>query len=86
MTPTQPPGLRADERDPLYDDAYIRGVAVGFAADDSRRITLLRIADRVQARAALTPQPATSEEREGRRRLRLRLMNCAALFKLRPTR
>lgn len=34
--------------DPLYDDAYLRGVAVGFAEGDSRRETLLRIADRVQ--------------------------------------
>lgn len=34
--------------DPLYDDAYIRGVAIGFAEGDSRRETLLRIADRVQ--------------------------------------
>lgn len=32
----------------LYDDAYLRGVAIGFPAGDSRRETLLRIADSVQ--------------------------------------
>jgi uncharacterized Fe-S cluster-containing protein len=34
--------------DPLYDDAYLRGVAIGFPEGDSRRETMLRIADRVQ--------------------------------------
>jgi len=47
--------------DPLHDDAYVRGVAVGFAEDDSRRTTLLRIADRMQKLAA-APQPAPSAQ------------------------
>lgn len=49
--------------DPIYDDAYVRGVAVGFAEDDSRRTTLLRIADRIEARASApsTPPPAVVE-------------------------
>lgn len=34
--------------DPLYDDAYLRGVAIGFPEGDSRRETILSIADRVQ--------------------------------------
>lgn len=33
---------------PLHDDAYIRGVAVCFPEGDSRRDTLLEIADRMQ--------------------------------------
>lgn len=44
--------------DPLHDDAYVRGVAVGFAADDSRRTTLLRIADRIEALASAPAAPA----------------------------
>lgn len=49
--------------DPIYDDAYVRGVAVGFAEDDSRRTTLLRIADRIEARASApsTSPPAVVE-------------------------
>jgi hypothetical protein len=47
--------------DPLHDDAYVRGVAVGFVEDDSRRTTLLRIADRMQKLAA-APQPAPSAQ------------------------
>lgn len=43
--------------DPIYDDAYVRGVAVGFAEDDSRRTTLLRIADRIEARASAPSTP-----------------------------
>ena len=43
--------------DPIYDDAYVRGVAVGFAEDDSRRTTLLRIADRIEALASAPSTP-----------------------------
>jgi len=49
--------------DPLHDDAYVRGVAVGFVEDDSRRTTLLRIADRMQKLAA-SPQPEPSAQGE----------------------
>ena len=49
--------------DPLHDDAYVRGVAVGFVEDDSRRTTLLRIADRMQKLAA-SPQPEPSAKGE----------------------
>lgn len=37
--------------DPLHDDAYLRGVALGFPQGDTRRWTLCRIADRVEAAA-----------------------------------
>ncbi len=47
--------------DPLHDDAYVRGVAVGFVEDDSRRTTLLRIADRMQKLVA-SPQPEPSAQ------------------------
>ncbi|MDQ5959014.1 MAG: hypothetical protein QG592_92, partial [Pseudomonadota bacterium] len=46
--------------DPIYDDAYVRGVAVGFAEDDSRRTTLLRIADRIEARASAPSTPPSA--------------------------
>lgn len=42
---------------PLHDDAYIRGVALGFPKDDSRREILLAIADRVQHRNETYQKP-----------------------------
>ncbi len=43
--------------DPLHDDAYIRGVAIGFPEGDSRRATLMGIADRVQQRNETYQKP-----------------------------
>ena len=44
-----PPAVAAVHTDPLYDDAYLRGVALGFPQGDSRRWNLCRIADRIEA-------------------------------------
>lgn len=65
VAPAPEPSAQAvrEPGDPLHDDAYVRGVAVGFVEDDSRRTTLLRIADRMQKLAA-SPQPAPSAQGE----------------------
>lgn len=42
---------------PLHDDAYIRGVALGFSKTDTRHATLMGIADRVQQRNETYQKP-----------------------------
>lgn len=52
---------------PLHDDAYIRGVALGFSKTDTRHATLMEIADRVQQRneAHETPNEASGRVPKG---------------------
>ena len=51
--------------DPLHDDAYLRGVALGFAEHDERRHTLFGIAYRIQGLMAVPWQPIKSAPKDG---------------------
>ncbi len=55
--PEQAPEPRP-ESDPLHDDAYLRGVALSLPQGDSRRWTLCRIADRIEAAPKPLPEQA----------------------------
>ena len=47
------PAASGEPADPLHDNAYLRGVALGFPQGDTRRWHLCRIADCIEA---ATPQ------------------------------
>jgi len=69
---THPPAPAAQAEqptptDPLYDDAYLRGVALGLPEGDSRRWHLCRIADRIEHREQPTQGLADEQKMQALR-------------------